>query len=453
MAISSAMVWEIRATGSDSNGGGFKAGATGTDRSQQDAAQVAIDNSTITTSITANVITFTGYVPTSADPGNVVQMLTGTNVTAGFYEIIAQTPTTWTVAGAVNLPTSGTTTNATGNMGGAMASAGGLKNAPVASNSLSIKAGSYGIGNGTVNTSGNAPAFTANPLYIEGYQTTRGDLGTRPIFTITTPGGWPANQDMILFSGGRISNIEVRCASASNSRGINASNNTAHFYRCLVKDTASRGLYGTSDCIFEECIADNATFFNNGNGGTWKCCVAINGGTFGGSPNKASSFVRCIAYKSGTAASATAFTGSSGGAFVFENCVAYNYTTGFSLDAGVIENCVAEKCTTGFTASAATVKTILRNCAGFNNTTNVNANISNNNGFIACTASPFVDAANGNFALNNTGSAGAALRGTGTPGAFQSISTTSYPDIGAAQHQETAAVGSSNFGIRSGGRL
>src|SRR5436309_2045193 len=106
MALSAAIVFEARAsTGNDNWGGGFKAGATGTDRSQQNSAQVAIDNATITTSITANVITFTGYTPTSADVGNVVQMLTGTNVTAGFYEITAQTSTTWTVTGTASLPT------------------------------------------------------------------------------------------------------------------------------------------------------------------------------------------------------------------------------------------------------------------------------------------------------------------------------------------------------------
>src|SRR5437016_803970 len=134
MALSASIVWETRASGaSDNNGGGFKAGAAGTDRSQQNAAQVAINNSTITTSITTTVITFTaGYTASAADVGNVVQMLTGTNVTAGFYEITAQTSTTWTVDR--NVVTSGTTTNATGNMGGALATLGKLAAAMAASN-------------------------------------------------------------------------------------------------------------------------------------------------------------------------------------------------------------------------------------------------------------------------------------------------------------------------------
>jgi hypothetical protein len=38
MALNAACVFEIRTTGSDSNGGGFNSGASGTDRSQQNGA-------------------------------------------------------------------------------------------------------------------------------------------------------------------------------------------------------------------------------------------------------------------------------------------------------------------------------------------------------------------------------------------------------------------------------
>src|SRR5947209_15754292 len=121
MAISANTVFEIRTTGSDNNGGGFVTGASGTDFSQQDTAQVNIDNATITTSITTTTVTFSaGYTPTAADIGNIVQFLTGTNVTAGFYQITAQTATTWTLD---RTPLSaGTTTNATAKMGGGLAS-------------------------------------------------------------------------------------------------------------------------------------------------------------------------------------------------------------------------------------------------------------------------------------------------------------------------------------------
>src|SRR5215831_20343572 len=98
MALAATGYWEIRSSlGNDNNGGGFNYNVGGTDRSQQNNVQVAIDNATITTSITTNVITFTaGYTATAADVGNYVQMLTGTNVTAGFYEITSFTSNSWT---------------------------------------------------------------------------------------------------------------------------------------------------------------------------------------------------------------------------------------------------------------------------------------------------------------------------------------------------------------------
>ena len=41
MALSSSMVWEVRSTGDDLNSGGFRAGAGGTDYSQQDTPLIA----------------------------------------------------------------------------------------------------------------------------------------------------------------------------------------------------------------------------------------------------------------------------------------------------------------------------------------------------------------------------------------------------------------------------
>jgi hypothetical protein len=41
MALNAAIVWEIRTTGAQTNGGGYKTGATGTNYSQQAAAQWA----------------------------------------------------------------------------------------------------------------------------------------------------------------------------------------------------------------------------------------------------------------------------------------------------------------------------------------------------------------------------------------------------------------------------
>jgi hypothetical protein len=66
-------------------------------------------------------------------------------------------------------------------------------------------------------------------------------------------------------------------------------------------------------------------------------------------------------------------------------------------------------------------------------------------GDVTLTGDPFVDAANGNFALNNTAGAGAACRAAGYPGTFPGGLTTGYSDIGPIQHQETASVSGGSY--------
>ena len=79
MALSSLIEWEIRTGGSDTNGGGFKSGATGQDYSQQNAAQYAL---TGLTTAAANAIILTTSAATdpftNAAGGNF-----GLNATAG----------------------------------------------------------------------------------------------------------------------------------------------------------------------------------------------------------------------------------------------------------------------------------------------------------------------------------------------------------------------------------
>jgi hypothetical protein len=60
--------------------------------------------------------------------------------------------------------------------------------------------------------------------------------------------------------------------------------------------------------------------------------------------------------------------------------------------------------------------------------------------------SVFTNAAGGDFSLNNTTNQGALLRDVGFPGAFLNGTTTGYLDIGAAQHQGSAAGGGSLIG-------
>lgn len=62
---------------------------------------------------------------------------------------------------------------------------------------------------------------------------------------------------------------------------------------------------------------------------------------------------------------------------------------------------------------------------------------------VSLTASPFTNAAGGDFSLNSTAGAGAACRAAGFPGLFPGGATTGYADIGAAQHQDSGGGGGS----------
>ncbi len=90
MAISSTIVWRVQATATaaNANGGGFKPGASGTDYSQQNAAQYNLTGMT-TAGVTAILLTASA----SADMvGNIAHIISGTNFTVGWYEITSVSP-------------------------------------------------------------------------------------------------------------------------------------------------------------------------------------------------------------------------------------------------------------------------------------------------------------------------------------------------------------------------
>jgi hypothetical protein len=267
MALSQNIVWECRASGaSDNNGGGYRAGATGIDRSVQNAAQVAIDNSAITTSITTNVITFTaGYTPSANDIGNVVQMLTGTNVTVGFYEITAQTGSTWTVDR--NVVTSGTTTNATGNMGGALATLAKLNSAMVASNKA-FCTGSFSVGAQV--TFAQATATTpngANPASrLTGYGTTRGDGGMANLSLTAT--GLSALRST--GQGWIFENWNIDCANQGTSTGLSFGGAYTECINCKVANFTTQGIALCNGGVYNGAINCEVT------GGGSAATAAIN---------------------------------------------------------------------------------------------------------------------------------------------------------------------------------
>ena len=80
MALSASGVWEVRTAGNDTNGGGFKSGASGTDYSQQDAKNTAGNNISTTDAVSDGTTTITSATAafTSAIVGNFIYLTGGT---------------------------------------------------------------------------------------------------------------------------------------------------------------------------------------------------------------------------------------------------------------------------------------------------------------------------------------------------------------------------------------
>ncbi len=432
MALSSAVVWEVRTDGSDTNGGGFKAGASGTDWTQQAAAQYSVTDAVTngTTTITSATANFGTDVV-----GNVLYIQGGTgSITAGWYEITARSSSTSiTVDRSTGLTTG---TGATLKIGGALASS-GLACGQVADGNivyLKYNATPYSITSSTPRVSGGLPHFT--DLYsfggkLIGYDTTR---------TVTNT---DANRPTLLVVG--LSSITV----------VNATSTWHTHVRNIIVDgdgNSSIVGFGTvaSRPIIERCKAvDCTTGFNGGNiyrncqasggttgfagGGTYVACVA-NGNTTGF--DKPITAVGCIAY----GCSGDGFTGDAFGSS-YHSCTSYgNGGDGFDMNnTGTYSSCLAYG-NTGYGFRSSGTVAFLTGCAAGSNTAGASTGtITQVGSLVSVTADPFTNAAGGDFSLNNTAGGGAACRAAGFPGVFPGGTTTGYLDIGAVQHQDSPA--------------
>lgn len=124
MAVNATAIWRVRPSGSNTNGGGYDPGiaSPGTDYSQQNAAQVTFNGTTITASNGAAgaTITLAGYTVATTDVANAVCITGGTNFTTGFYFITSVNTgsNTWTLDRNC---TTGAGAAMTGKMGGGFA--------------------------------------------------------------------------------------------------------------------------------------------------------------------------------------------------------------------------------------------------------------------------------------------------------------------------------------------
>lgn len=438
MAISGFTTWEIQTGGSDTNGGGFVEGSSGTDYSQQTSPQLSLSDGMCMG--TTNLNSSTGGF-TAAMVGNILYLFS-TSGGAEWYEITAYVDTNNVTLDRVGPYDGGMTVN----VGGCLATPGGLGQAVV--NTVSsvhgqevwIKSGTYTLTNATANTSGGPCNFTSGRVALfAGYNTTRGDLDNQTERTNkpVIDAGTQTSITVLELSAGHTSrvvavrNVVVDGNSNASVTGLShlsgsgyregSININCHAVACATGFGANKSY---------SCEADSCTY---GFTGAAYDCVAHNGTDgFRGGPN-----VRCLAYRN-----TTGFTGVASNAI---NCTAANNTSVgfFSSYQRMFVNNLAVGNGIGFDFDGS------RRCASFNmvaynNTTDFDLVLDDYsmsrmwNQFTTLTADPFTDAANDDYSLNDTAGGGAVLKqlGMSIPG-----QTKDTPDFGAVQTNITGGGG------------
>lgn len=435
MALNAAVVFEVRTGGSDANnGGGFRTGATGTDRSLQDAAHATLTTaSTVHTTTTQINVAVGNYTVTAGDVGNIV-VVNGGTATAGRYEItVADVPNNrWTVDRAVGTAAQ----TVAGGMGGALASPGlAASLMTVAGQSCWIKSGTYNMTTSTAGAGGPLTMPAVNS-FIGGYQTTRGDnTGTRPnlVWTAGAPGGqtfmWSNSTGQCL-----VWNITFDGNNVANVSGMSSASGSGRIVRCSVSNCSQSGMMGIrvsatagNGVAAHDCLATSCeTGFSSTGGQYFYFCSAISCGT-GYSANA----ICCLADGSTT----VGFSGPTNSTHQFCTANGTSAGPGFApVGNGLMLSCLATNNSTyGYDASASPL--LLVNCASYNNTSGRTDTAAVDIGAITVTADPYVNLAGDDFRPNAVAGGGLLLRGAGI-GIF---GQTDNRDVGAVQ--STAAGG------------
>lgn len=468
MALAATNVWEIRSDGNADNGGGYNPdrSATSTDYTQQASAQLSLSdlaclNTTTLTSVTG------GF--TAAMVGNLIRIASGTNFTAGWYEITVRTDTN-TVTLDRN-PTNGSNASSgVGNVGGALAALATVVSPLVGGNTVWIKKTSGYTTAATISMTDSGT--DAAPIQVSGYDQTRGD-GVQAVITSTNA----AATSVLSITGDHyiVRNLKLDAASLStrclyfNSVAASgqvdncwflgatqygflaqASSNGGMVTRCLATGNGSSGAhagFGVEgyETIFDRCVArDNA-----GNGfsavNTWLDCVncLAHDNTLSGyyidGDNTGVRLLYCTAEGNTLDGLRVADAASMSGALLRQNIFAANAGYG------------ARSLTTDYATDTRFRVTVEAN-AYYGNTLGARSQMPTGSDDITLTASPFTDAANDDFSLNFTLGGGLSARGLAL--GFGLRGTSAEPsdglvDAGAVQSGGGAGSGTALGGMRS----
>ena len=455
MSLSASTVWEVRTTGSDTAGGGFVTGASGTDWSQQDSIKYAL---TSLTTAAANAIILTSSA-SSDMVGNIIQITSGTNFTTGFYQILS-------VSVGVSITVDRNCTTAVGasgvaNIGGALLTVNqAIVNMTVNGMIVYIKNGSYTrTSTMTLNGTGGLP-YT-----VIGYTSSRTDNGQ---VTITTA----SNITLVTYSGGNtwiFNNIIFSSTAGTAGYGFDQTNSsytiTLIFINCLfngLKDAIhAGGGVGFGPLYMENCEIKSCTNVGIECGGNNTIVILIDSFLHGSTSDgilEASQaltlyMLRSIIY-SNSGKGVNCSSNNSHQIFCYDSAIASNTSDGISFgNSGVVvrglflHNTIIQS-NGGWGLNINTTGGLqfqsVRNNAFRNNTSGNYTSVVTSTGEITLTADPFTAAGSSNFILNTNAGGGYLCKAAGFPGVLQTGGT-GYVDVGPLQHLDSPPVISSRI--------
>ncbi len=476
MALSASQVWEVRTTGSDQNGGAFKAGSSGTDYSVQDAAQIAVADAVAngTTTLTSATAAFS-----AAHVGNVLYLAGGSgSLAATRREVVAFTNSSTIVLDAAVATGGGITLN----LGGAILTFVELASSTrgmAASNKAFVKSGTYGITAGVTFAQSVAIANFANlPTEIQGYKTVRGDISLgvnaafRPVLQTNA-----AALNALTFSGAglRLAGIVVGAGTSPPGNAVTTSGTAVTIHNCRVSAYANTAFYSPGSYnLIHACevaggvgSAVGGIYLTAGNCNVVGCYVhdGVGPGVYSAAADS-NVLDSVIANQSGAAADG--ILGYNFNELLYNtiyNCGRHGISMS-SLRHGITMirgNILAKNGGYGLTNLAGpglAARAAWDGNAYYSNTGGARNNLDDTtvnpanavapyanalDVLLASPNDPFTNAAGGDFTLNGMAGRGALLRGTGPSNAWPGIAQAGYRDFGAIQHQDAGGTTITTF--------
>lgn len=417
----------------------------GVDYSQQDSPKhsftdLVIDGTTNTDFTSAANPVGKNFV------GNHINIASGTGFTVQTVEVVSTTGTTGRAD--KSLGTLGST-GGTGKLGGGNLTLGWVGALATTSWQIWQQSGTYLMTSTTANISGgrfapSAAGADGAQCRITGYETVRGDFGTKPINKPSGVGNFtmftiPTNARALM------QDLEIDGISTTTMTGVLGGTLHVSIDSCTIKNCTTRGVYAAalvSNCTITGCGVGLRQVINVTNSSISACTTAGLGANF---------IEGCLIYKNtGANTDGVSAAQAANGPMIIRGCtISGNGRDGVRHSAGylggfmnIVESCIIQ----GNGGAGITIGTSrgtqIKNCAFRSNTSgNVSGTPLANSSSVSLSGDPFTNSGSDDYSLDNTSGEGAACRAAGLPSLFPGGLTTGYRDIGAVQHQDSGGSG------------